>query len=337
DPSRRRFLALAAASAAATTLPAHAARKEPVRTTARIVIAGAGAAGLATASRLAAALDGAQITIIDTRMQHWYQPGFTLVGSGVKPAHYVVSNTADYVPSSVEWLQESVAEIDPEAKKVVTSRGKSVPYDFLVVATGLTLRYDEIEGMSPDLIGKEGIASIYNGPKAALASWQTLSEFIDRGGRRVFTRPGTEMKCAGAPLKYTFLAEDHATRRGQRGSVQIEYFSNNKVLFSVPIVHEKVRMLFRERGIPATYERVLTAIDPGRRIATFRTPEGSEEQPYDFIHVIPPMRAPEAVRNSPLPWQTGNWAAEGWMEVDRNTLRHVRYPNVFGVGDIAGV
>src|SRR5690606_17467283 len=137
--------------------------------------------------------------------------------------------------------------------------------------------------------------------------------------------------------KYTFLAEDHAQRRGQGGNVRIEYFSNNKTLFSVPIVSEKVRMLFHERGIPATYERVLTAVEPGRRIATFRTPTGTEEQPYDFIHVIPPMRASSAVRNSPLPWQTGNWADQGWMEVDRNSLRHVRFPNVFGVGDVAGV
>lgn len=338
DERRRQLLAWAAAGAAGIALPAPAyARKEKLRTSARIVIAGAGAAGLATASRLAAALDGATITLIDTKVQHWYQPGFTLVGSGVKPSHYVVSNTAEYVPSSVEWLQQSVAEIDPEGNKVVTSSGKSVPYDFLVVATGLTLSYDEIDGMSADLIGRDGIASIYNGPEAAQASWQALSDFIDRGGRGLFTRPGTEMKCAGAPLKYTFLAEDHAVRRGQRGKVQIEYFANNKVLFSVPIVAEKVRMLFRQRGIPVTYERVLTAIDPGRRVATFRTPEGSEDEPYDFIHVIPPMRAPDAVRNSPLPWQSGNWAAEGWMEVDRATLRHVRYPNVFGVGDIAGV
>ena len=336
--SRRRFLTLAAVGAAGAALPAHAQHgKGPIKTSARIVIAGAGAAGLASASRLAASLDGARITIIDARMPHYYQPGFTLVGAGIKPAHYVVSQTADYIPSKVEWVQESVAEIDPEGNKIVTDRGKAISYDYLIVATGLSLHYEEIEGMEAGLIGKEGIASIYNGPDAAYASWQTLSEFIDHGGRGVFTRPGTEMKCAGAPLKYTFLAEDHAQRRGQRGNIQIEYFSNNKVLFSVPIVSEKVRMLFQERNIPATYERVLTALDPGRRIATFRTPDGSEEQPYDFIHVIPPMRAPQAVRNSPLPWQTGNWASQGWMEVDRATLRHVRYHNVFGVGDIAGV
>ncbi len=337
DTSRRRFLALAAAGAAGAALPAQAKSADKLKTSARIVIAGAGAAGLAAASRLSAGLDGARITLIDARMPHYYQPGFTLVGAGIKPPHYVVSNTADYISSNVDWVQESVAEIDPDANKVVTSRGKTIAYDYLIVATGLTLHYEEIDGMEAGLIGKEGIASIYNGPDAAHASWQALSEFIDRGGRGVFTRPGTEMKCAGAPLKYTFLAEDHATRRGQRSKIEIEYFSNNKVLFSVPIVAEKVRMLFRDRGIPATYERVLTAIDPGRRIATFRSPQGTEEQPYDFIHVIPPMRAPEAVRNSPLPWQSGNWAAEGWMEVDRHTLRHVRYHNVFGVGDIAGV
>lgn len=335
---RRQFLALATASAIGAGV-ATAPQAAPARqkTSARIVIAGAGAAGLATASRLAARLEGARITLIDARLPHYYQPGFTLVAAGVKPPQYVISKTEDYVPAGVEWIRETVAEFDPEGNRVVTSSGRSVPYDYLVVATGLTLRYDEIQGMEPGLIGREGIASIYNGPDAALASSQALHEFVERGGRGIFTRPATEMKCAGAPLKFTFISEDIATRRGQRDRIAIEYFSNNDNLFSVPIVSEKVRMLFRARRIPVTYQRVLTAIDPGRRIATFRTPEGSEEQPYDFIHVIPPMRAPEAVRNSPLPWQTGAWAEQGWMEVDRNTLRHVRYYNVFGVGDIAGV
>ena len=336
--NRRRFLALTTAGALSTALPAPAlAAPAGIKTSARIVIAGAGAAGLSAASRLAARLDGASITIIDARRQHFYQPGYTLVAAGVKPQQYVVSDTADYLPPGVNWVQESVAEIDPEARKVVTSGGTTLAYDYLIVATGLSLHYDEIEGMEPGLIGKDGIASIYNGHEAAYASSQALHNFIERGGRGIFTRPGTEMKCAGAPLKFTFISEDIATRQGRRDKLSIEYFSNNKSLFSVPIVSEKVRMLFRQRNIPVTYERVLTAIDPGRRLATFSTPDGTEEQSYDFIHVIPPMRAPAVVRNSPLPWQTGNWASEGWMEVDRHTLRHIRYPEVFGVGDIAGV
>ena len=335
---RRALLTLGAAGAAGLVLRPRAARAAgATRTQARIVIAGAGAAGLAAASRLAGLLDGAKITLIDARKEHFYQPGFTLVGGGIKPPDYVVSTTAEYVPGNVELVPQRVAEFDPEGNKVVTEGGQAHPYDFLIVATGMQLEYGLIEGMDPSLIGKEGIGSIYHGPAAARATWQAMSAFADKGGRGVFLRPATEMKCAGAPLKYTFITDDHLTRRGHRGKAEIVYNSNNKALFSVPIVSEKVRMLFQERGIEVNYERVLKAIDPGRRIATFGTPDGTEQQNYDFIHVIPPMRAPAAVRNSPLPWRTGPWAAEGWLEVDKGTLRHVRHRNVFGLGDIAGV
>jgi len=336
---RRAFLALAAGVAGGGLQPFSnaAAAVAPTRTTARIVIAGAGAAGLAAAAHLAKSLHGAKITLIDARPDHFYQPGFTLVGAGVKPAAYVVSATAEYVPQGVELIPERVAEFDPEGNKVVTDSGKSYPYDFLIVATGLTLEYGLIEGMDESLIGKYGIGSIYQSPAGALATWQQMFDFTNKGGRGVFLRPATEMKCAGAPLKYVFLTEDHLARRGQRGKAELIYNSNNNVLFSVPIVSEKVRMLFQERGIRVNYERVLNAIDPGKRIATFLTPDGTEEQDYDFIHVIPPMRAPQAIRNSPLPWQTGAWGKEGWLEVDKGTLRHVRYHNVFGVGDVAGV
>lgn len=335
---RRDFLMLGAASALGAAFPAAGARlPDKVSTPAHIVILGAGAAGLSAASRLAQRLEGARITLIDARKAHYYQPGFTLVGGGIKPASYVVSSTSDYVPRGVDLIEERVAEIDPEGRKVVTEGGKTLSYDFLIVAVGMELDYQAIEGMETRLIGSQGIGSIYNGPDAAAATWRAMSEFADRGGKGVFLRPNTEMKCAGAPLKYTFMTEDHLVRRGNRGKAEIVYNANNQALFSVPIVSEKVRMLFQQRGIRVNYQRVLQAIDPGRRIATFRTPNGTEEVDYDFIHVIPPMRAPEAVRNSPLPWQQGAWADEGWAEVDRGTLRHVRYANVFGVGDIAGV
>ncbi len=337
DPRRRALLMLGAAGLAGVALKPGTAVADKVRSQAHIVIVGAGAGGLAAASRLSSLLDGAKITLIDARKRHLYQPGFTLVGAGVKQKEYVISETAEYIPAGVEWLETRVAEIDPDGNKVVTETGQSIAYDFLVVAAGLQLEYSLIEGMDESLIGKEGIGSIYHSPEGAQATWQAMSAFADKGGRGIFLRPATEMKCAGAPLKYTFLTDDHLVRRGNRGKAEIVYNANNKVLFSVPIVSEKVRMLFRERGIRVNYERVLQSIDPGRRIATFRTPDGTEEQDYDFIHVIPPMRAPDAVRNSPLTWRQGAWADEGWMEVDKGTLRHARYPNVFGVGDIAGV
>ena len=337
---RRRLLAglgaLPLAGAIGTAaMPAQAAIR--ARTQARIVIAGGGAAGLTAASRLAALLDGASITVIDGRKAHYYQPGFTLIAAGIKPQDYVVSSTSEYIAKGVELIAEKVAEIDPEGKKVVTDSGRSLPYDFLIVATGLELNYDAIEGMDTSRIGRDGLGSIYHSPQAASATWQALSRFADSGGIGLFGRPPGEMKCAGAPLKYTFISDDHLRRRGNRGKAELMYMAQSKSLFGVPIVAEKVRMLFQDRGVKVHQEHVLQSIDLGRRIATYRTPAGTLEQAYDFINVVPPMRAPEVVRNSPLPWSEGPWAADGWAEVDRHTLRHKRYPEVFAVGDIAGV
>jgi sulfide:quinone oxidoreductase len=335
--SRRQLLAIGGAglSAGLGSSPRPAVAK--VATKARIVIAGAGAAGLTAANRLTAQLEGARVTLVEARKEHFYQPGFTLVAAGLKPASYPVSTTVQWVPRGVDLISEAVAEFNPEARRVVTSGGKTLEYDFLIVATGLDLDYAAIEGMTIDLIGREGIGSVYAGPEAALKTWGEMSRFTDRGGAGLFMRPATEMKCAGAPLKYAFITDDYARRKGTRQKVKLTYAAHANALFSVPIVSEKVRMLFGERGIDVSYSHVMKAIDPARRIATFDTPSGKAEIGYDFVNIVPPMRAPVAVRKSPLAWQTGPFAADGWVEVDKATLRHRRFNNVFAVGDVAGV
>lgn len=334
--SRRAFLRaqLGAGLALGVAAPARA-QKLPSK--ARIVIVGAGAAGLAAASRLTQRLEGAEITLIDARKAHYYQPGFTLIAAGLKSASYSVSLTTSYIPVGAKLIEDSVAAFEPENNRVVTKGGQTVPYDFLIVATGLQLDYAAIEGMDAALIGKNGIGSVYAGPEAAEATWREMARFAEKGGVGLFHRPGTEMKCAGAPLKYTFLTDDRLRRAGNRAKAELIYAANNKALFSVPIVSEKVRMLYGERGVKTRYDHVMSAIDPGKKIATFNTPEGKKDIGYDFVNVIPPMRAPEAVRKSALGWQTGPFAADGWMEVDMKTLRHKRFANVFGVGDVAGV
>lgn len=337
--NRRQFLATSAATAAAISLSDTAYSSPKVKTTAKIVIAGAGAAGLSVASRLARRLSGATITLIDERAQHIFQPGYTLVGSGVWDKNQVISATSNYVAPEVKWIKARVAEFDPVGNKVVTSTGKSVPYDYLVVCTGLKLDYTAIDGMDLELVGDGGIASIYASPESASASWKAMQQFVDKGGVGIFGRPNTEMKCAGAPLKYTFLTDDRLRTAGKRGKAKLIYSTHDGTTFSVPSVDTKVRNLFQQRDIDTREGQTLTAIDPVKKIATFtkRDSSATEELGYDFIHVIPPMRVPDAVHNSPLPWQDGAFAADGWIEVDKQHLQHKRFPNVFGVGDVNGV
>lgn len=334
-PSRRMFLGLAATGVAAAALGGPA-RSAPVKTSARIVVIGAGAGGTALVNRLVDRLDGAAITILDARKEHLYQPGLSLVAAGLKPASYTRSRTTDWLPGGITYINEAAAGIDPETRTVTTSGGQTLDYDFLIAAPGLVLDHDAIEGFSLDLVGSNGIGALYAGPDYAARTWQAASKFTQEGGVGIFTRPATEMKCAGAPLKHTFLIDDIARTAGNAGKTEIIYAANNQSLFGVPIVSEKVRMLFEDRGITPAYSHVLKSIEPGRQRATFTTPEGDTELDYDYLHVIPPQRAPDVIRQSGLSW-ADKWTDQGWMEVDQQTLRHLRYPEIFALGDVAGV
>lgn len=345
ESTRRGFLGLGAAGAAALVAggPSPA---ETVTTSARIVIIGAGAGGTTLANRLTERLEDATITVIDPRREHLYQPGLSLVAAGLKPPSYVVSQTTDWLPRGVTLIAERAAAIDPEARTVATDSGQVLAYDFLVVAPGLVLDHDAIEGFSLELVGQHGIGALYAGPEHAARTWQAASHFAESGGVGLFTRPATEMKCAGAPLKHTFLIDDIASRGTAAGRHEIHYAAPQAALFSVPIVAEKVRMLFGERGIATHMGHTLKAIDPGRRIATFESTitdaasgNGAlttTEMPWDYLHVIPPQRAPDVIRQSGLSW-VDRWTNQGWVEVDQRTLRHLRYPEVFALGDVAGV
>lgn len=335
--NRRQFLLAGAALAAANGIVLADVQAATSSVKARIIIAGAGAAGLALASRLRRQMPKAAITIIDQKTEHHFQPGFTLVGAGLWSPGDVTFRNADFMPVGVDWITEAVAEFDPDSNTVTTSSGQRVSYDFLFVATGLALDYEQIEGMDRSLIGTNGIASIYASPPEAAASFRAIDAFVDQGGVGLFGRPASEMKCAGAPLKVTFITDDLARRKGRRGALELIYNAHNQTVFSVPPVHDRVTQMFAGRDITVNFSHVLKAIDPGPKRATYETPEGPVTLNYDFIHVVPPMRAPDAVMNSPLPWQQGPLAGDGWVEAEKATLRHPRYANVFAVGDIAGV
>ena len=340
--SRRQFLqALSATGAVAVvgagTVTASGCASSRYRSNAHIVISGGGAGGLTTANKLVRALDGVRITIIEPREVHQYQPGYTLLGSGVYDSKSAVeSPTGRYIPDGVRWVKSVVAEYDPDANTVTTADGKKIRYDYLVVASGCQLNYHHIEGMERRLVGSNGIGSNYAGSDGALATWGEVQKFVERGGVGLFTKPNTPLKCAGAPLKATFLTESRMAEAGTRGKAQIFYNHDSDRLFSVSVFHELASTRFAQKGVDVNNRHVLTAIDPGAKRATFDTPNGGVTMDYDYIHIVPPMSAPDTVAHSALAWTDGPFAKGGWLEVDRHTLQHRRYGNVFGVGDVVG-
>ena len=312
------------------------AHASTLKTRAHIVIAGGGLGGIALANRLSAMLDGASISLIDSKEEHNYQPGYTLVATGIWPVDKVRNRNADYLPSSVRWIKDMVAEFDPASNSLTTAGGQRIRYDFLIVATGLHLDYKRIKGMDVAAIGHNGLASVYPGPAAAVASWSAMQTFIAKGGRALLTLPATPLKCAGAPLKMAFMVADRLRQAGTLATSHISFQSAlaPETVFGVKAVNDNVLQRWQKLGIAADYQSTLVAVDVQAKRARFANAQGAEHDlEYDFLHVVPPMRAPDAVLHSDLAVQHGALAAGGWLDVHKDTLQHLRYPNVFGIGD----
>ena len=187
--SRRALLGGLASSSTAVGLglatAAPAAQAQKLATKAHIVIAGSGLGGIAIAHRLGNLLDGAKITLIDAKEAHNYQPGYTLIASGVWPVEKVIDSNAELQPAGVQWVKDMVAEFDPVANAVVTRSGQRIAYDYLVVAVGTHQDWTQIEGMDVQAIGRNGLASVYPSPDAAVATWKAMDSFRQKGGQAV--------------------------------------------------------------------------------------------------------------------------------------------------------
>ena len=338
--SRRDFLAASAAATVAagagvslSSAPVQAA----IKSSAHIVIVGSGLAGLAMVNRLRRQLDGAKITLLDAKLVHHYQPGFTLVATGIWPMDKVSNSNQELIPAGVDWVQEMAREFKPDNNQVITDSGRVLDYDYLIVATGLHLDFEQVEGMDVNRIGSNGLASVYPSPEKAFASWQAMEKFSQTGGSALMTLPSTAIKCAGAPLKITFMLANRAEQAGTLAKSTIDFHSAISTVFSVPVINQEVLDRWDVIGIPVHFQSKLVAVDIDAQRATFEQADGKRiEKEYDFLHVAPAMCAPDSIRNSPLAWQEGPQAQGGWLDVNPGTLQHNRYKNVFGVGDING-
>jgi sulfide:quinone oxidoreductase len=334
--NRRNLLKTGAALGVAGAFGFGAWELSKTDTKAKILITGGGAGGLALSNKLLHYFNGAEITIVDPRGYHWYQPGQTLLLAGAyKSKDKVIEDNETYLDSQVKWISEAVREYKPDNNQVITSSGQSLNYFYLIVATGLELRYDMIEGLDINEIGQGNIASIYLSPEAGIASHkQALAFAQSKGGQALFTRPQGAMKCAGAPMKATNLIEYFVRQAGQRDAFNFEYFTAENYLFAVKAFDKRLQEIWAERQITPNYEQTLTSLDSAAHTATFTLADDSQRtMDWDFIHIVPPMTTVKSLRESELVDET---VFKGYLEVDKYTLQHKRYPNVFGLGDTVG-
>lgn len=295
-----------------------------------VLIIGGGSAGLTVAARLAKALPKGSIGVLEPSDKHYYQPLWTLVGGGIVRKQVTERTEASVMPRGVDWIRDAAAEFVPDAGAVKTRAGKTIKYDFLVVAPGIQIDWHKVKNL-PECLGKDGVCSNYSYEHVD-KTWDFIRAF--RGGNAVFTQPNTPIKCGGAPQKIMYLAEDHFRRTGIRDKCNVLFYSGDAVIFKAKKYADALTRVIESRGMQTRFQHNLAELRPGSREAVFHNlADGNKEvvQKYDLIHVTPPMSAPDVIKKSPLA------NAGGWVDVDKATLRHTRFANVFSCGDASSL
>lgn len=297
-----------------------------------IVIAGGGNAGISVAAQLIRHNAALNIVVIDPSGKHYYQPAWTLVGSGIYDINKTVREERNVIPKGVKWIQQRIQALHPQQNALLLDNGELVSYDYLVVAAGIQLNWQEIKGLK-ETLGKNQVCSNYSFNQAPY-TFECIRQF--KGGNALFTNPHTPVKCGGAPQKIMYMAADYFRKHGLLNQSHIQYWSGGTRLFGVPKYEQTLLKVCERQGIRLNFHVKLTAIDGENRKATFTgIGEANKDQEYlvdyDMIHVTPPQSAPDFIRASPLA------NAAGWVEVDKYSLQHVKYANVFSLGDAAGL
>lgn len=306
----------------------------------QVLIAGGGTGGITLASWLRKLSPQLEIVIVEPSPFHDYQSGWVLVAGGFIAPGDTRRAEREVLPEGVALIQSKVVGFDPDHNAVDLIGGRRLVYDVLVVALGIELNWTAVRGLA-ETLGHHHVTSIYS---RAMASYtrRCFEEF--QGGTALFTHPSTAIKCGGAPQKIMHLAhQQFAARSGVGVNSRTLFCTAQASLFPVQAYSDKMAEIAARHHSEVRCYHDLVAVDGEAGLASFRLQEPGQSERldtihFDLLHVVPPMSAPPVVAASPLavrPWDgEPGGASGGWVEVDPHTAQHVRYGNVFAIGDV---
>ncbi|ORY47103.1 FAD/NAD(P)-binding domain-containing protein [Leucosporidium creatinivorum] len=318
----------------------------------RFLIVGGGTAGTTVAAQLqrafkseGRALGEGEVAVVDGAEKHHYQPGWTLVGSGLAPLSNMSRPLASLIPQGVKLYKQDVKTFEPENNKVKTSGEDEISYDYLIVAPGLKTSFAAIPGLTEALQDPASKVSTIYKEDSVEKVWRDIQGF-EGGGRSspnplgsssALERPRRSCGWYGSPLLGPFSAPSTPAlsqwkKDGKREKTDIAFATGGPAMFAVPKYAAALESLRKERNVEGLFNHNLVKIDGKNKKATFAKADGTTvEESYDLLHVTPPQCPPEFIKESPLA------DAAGWVSVNPSTTQHTKYPNVFSLGDASSM
>jgi len=295
----------------------------------QVLIIGGGNAGISVTSQLLRKNKHLNIAIIDPSENHFYQPAWTLVGGGTFDIKRTIRKEASVIPKGATWIKDAVVSFQPDKNEITLKNGDVYSYDYLIAAPGIQLNWNAVKGLS-ETLGKNNVTSNYSYDFAPY-TFECIKA-MKPGMTALFTSPSTALKCGGAPQKITYLAADYFRKHDLMGKVKVDFSTAGKVVFGIKKYAVELQKVVDKLQVEMHYRHDLIAVDGNNKTATFKVTDengiSSEiTKHFDMLHVTPPQSAPDFIAKSPLANE------KGWIDVDKYTLQHVRYKNIFGIGD----
>ena len=281
----------------------------------RILVLGAGFGGLELSTMLSEAFgDDIEVTLIDKSDSFYFGFSKLDVMFGHARPNAVRLPYKKFLKPGVRLLQETIALVDPIAKRVTTDRGAHEA-DFLVVALGADYDFAAPPGMAD-------VTEFYT-----LAGATRLGEILPSftKGRVLIAVGGAPFKCPPAPSEAALMMHDYLSTRGVRSACEITLILPLEV--PIPPSPETSRALlaaFAERNITFVADREMRSVDTQRRVVTL---DDGRAFPYDVFLGVPAIRAPKMLEDSGM-------TEDGYVPVKPKTLE-TRFPDVYAVGDCA--
>lgn len=293
----------------------------------QILIVGGGTAGITVAARLLRK-GYTDVAVIEPSSAHYYQPLWTLVGGGQAKASSTERPESSVMPKGATWIKNGASAVEPADNTVTCADGTTYAYDVLVVCPGIQLDWKSTEGLE-DALGHDGVSSNYRFDLAP-RTWDFIRDM--RSGSAVFMMPSGPIKCAGAPQKIAYLAADYWRKQGVLKDIDVHLVVPTPRLFGIPAIADTLDTVAAGYGITVHTNAEVTSVDAAsHKVGVSGVGKSGSDTmlSYDVLHAVPRQSAPDWIKSSAL--STGD--AGGYVEIDKHTMQHVRYPNVFSLGD----
>ena len=298
---------------------------------AHVVVIGAGLGGIPAAFDLRKHLPKQhRVTLVGARPYFEFTPSNPWIAVGWRaPVDTRVQMQEPLESKGIQWLVNTVTGIDADGAKLTLDDGKQLAYDYLVIATGPRLAFEEVPGLGPD-----GFTQSVCSQDHSAQAWERYQEFLKSPGPIVVgAAPGAS--CFGPAYETAMILDADLRKRKMRDRVPMTYVTSEPYIGHMGLggVGDSKGLMeseLRERHIKWIANARIVSV-AAREMTVHELDENGtlkkeHKLPFAYGAVIPAFKGVDAVAAVP-----GLCNPRGFVLIDKHQ-RSPKYKNIFSVG-----